>query len=124
MATNQPFLLGYNTQCIAYPNKGFQFSSWTQSLGHNSTKSTSTSTISYDNPLNSFLNLVGQTPNDTAAVLNTSEFGNFTANFKEVSPPIPAEYWIPLYGVIVSTIVGWSIPNIIGWTKTWTTVRK
>jgi hypothetical protein len=23
-------------------------------------------------------------------------------------------YWIPLYGVIVSSIVGWSIPSIIG----------
>jgi uncharacterized membrane protein len=32
-------------------------------------------------------------------------------------PPIPQEYWIPLYGIIVSTIVGWSIPSIIGWTK-------
>ena len=47
-----------------------------------------------------------------------------SANFKEVPPPIPPEYWIPLYGVIVSIVVGWSIPSIIGWTKTRTTVRK
>jgi hypothetical protein len=35
-----------------------------------------------------------------------------------VPPPIPPEYWIPLYGVIISSIVGWSIPNIIGWINT------
>jgi hypothetical protein len=41
-----------------------------------------------------------------------------------VPPPIPSEYWIPLYGIIVSTIVGWSIPSIIGWTRSKADVRK
>jgi hypothetical protein len=54
---------------------------------------------------------------DNAAIFNVTDFGNFTANFKQVSPPIPPEYWIPLYGVIVSSIVGWSVPSIIGWMK-------
>ena len=36
----------------------------------------------------------------------------------------PPEYWIPLYGIIVSTIVGWSIPSIIGWIKSKTRIRR
>jgi hypothetical protein len=30
---------------------------------------------------------------------------------------------IPLYGVIVSSIVGWSIPSIVGWVKTKKMIR-
>lgn len=60
---------------------------------------------------------MGYPTEDIASKLDVTEFGNFTANFKEVPPPILAEYWIPLYGVIISTVVGWSIPSIIGWTK-------
>ena len=42
-----------------------------------------------------------------------TQFGNFTTNFEKLPPPIPDEYLIPLYGIIVSSIVGWSIPSII-----------
>jgi hypothetical protein len=31
---------------------------------------------------------------------------------------------IPLYGIIISTIVGWSIPSIIGWARSKADVRK
>ena len=55
--------------------------------------------------------------NDTSATLDVNRFGTFTANFKSVPPSVPPEYWIPLYGIIISTIVGWSIPSIIGWIK-------
>ena len=34
--------------------------------------------------------------------------------FKLVPPPVPPQYWIPLYGLIGSTIVGWSLPTILG----------
>ena len=63
-------------------------------------------------------------PIDNATILYTTEFGNFTANFKEVPPPIPPEYWIPLYGVIISTVIGWSIPSIIGWANTKINCKK
>jgi hypothetical protein len=53
-----------------------------------------------------------------------TEKGVFIANFKENPPPIPSEYWIPLYGIIITTIVGWSIPSIIGWAKTKTDASK
>lgn len=32
-------------------------------------------------------------------------------------PPIPPQCWIPLYGILISSIIGWSIPNIIGWAR-------
>ena len=48
---------------------------------------------------------------------DVNRFGTFTANFKAVPPSVPPEYWIPLYGIIVSTVVAWSIPSIIGSVK-------
>ena len=47
--------------------------------------------------------------------LTPTKFGNFIARFEEVPPPFPSEYLIPLYGIIVSSIVGWSIPSIVSW---------
>jgi YVTN family beta-propeller protein len=116
IATNQYHLMESYTQCTAEANNGFQFSSWTENLGHNSIKTISTATLS-NSPINSFLSALGFPPKDNAAIFNVTQFGNFSANFKEVPPPIPPEYWIPLYGVIVSSIVGWSIPSIIGWIR-------
>ena len=113
---NQYLYVSFGTNCIAKPNKGFEFASWIENLGHNSTITLRTSTIS-DNPLNSFLNIFGITQNDTASTFNITRFGSFNAYFKAVPPPIPPEYWIPLYGVMVSSVVGWSIPSIIGWIK-------
>jgi hypothetical protein len=48
-------------------------------------------------------------PNDTLATFDVNRFGTFTANLKTVPP----QYWIPLYGLIGSTITGWSLPTII-----------
>jgi hypothetical protein len=41
-----------------------------------------------------------------------------------LSPPISAQYWIPLYGILVLTIIGRSIPTIIGWVKAKSDIRK
>jgi YVTN family beta-propeller protein len=113
---NQYLYISADANCIAKPNKGFELSSWVENLGHNSTRTIKSSTVS-GSPLNSILDVFGIKPNDTAASLNVTQFGTFTANFRALPPPIPPEYWIPLYGVIVSSIVGWSIPSIIGWIK-------
>jgi YVTN family beta-propeller protein len=112
---NQYFYLFSGTTCTATPNQGFEFSSWVENLKHNSTRTIKASQISYS-PLNPLLNTFGKIPNDTESTINT-QFGSFTANFKALPPPIPPAYWIPLYGVILSSIVGWSIPSIIGWIK-------
>jgi YVTN family beta-propeller protein len=110
---SQYLYIGLETQCTALPNKGFEFTSWVEDSGDNSTKIINVSTVS-DSPLNSFLDIFGLKPNDPSATLYVTKTGTFTANFKALLPPIPAAYWIPLYGVIVSSIVGWSIPTIIG----------
>ncbi len=72
-------------------------------------KSLNTTAIS-DSPWNSFLRLIGRGPNDPSAAFDVNEYGSFTAKFKPLPPALPAEYWIPLYGIIVSSVVGWSIP--------------
>jgi hypothetical protein len=77
-----------------------------------STRTAMRSTVS-DSPLNFFLDSFGIKPNDTSAALDVTQFGNFTPNFKALPPPIPPEYWILLYSVILSTIIGWSVPGII-----------
>jgi YVTN family beta-propeller protein len=104
--TNQYLYIALETQCTALPNKGFEFNSWVEN-------SINVSTVS-NSPLNSFLDIFGLKPNDPAATLYVTQFGIFTAHFKALPTPIPPAYWIPLYGVIVSSVVGWSIPSIIG----------
>ena len=111
---NQYLYVSSGTTCTATPNKGFEFSSWVENLKQNSTRNIKTSTSS-DSQLKSFLNTFGIISNDTGATFNVTRFGTFTANFRALPAPIPAAYWIPLYGVIVSSIVGWSIPSIIRW---------
>src|SRR5919198_942418 len=117
VTTNLFAYIGSGTQCTAVPNKGFQFSSWLEQLGMKSSRTVTTSTISPNPLVDLILGAFGIHPKGTAANFTVTQFGNFTASFKEVSPPIPPEYWIPLYGVIVSSIVGWSIPSIIGGIK-------
>ena len=52
------------------------------------------------------------------AKLNITKFGSFTANFKELPPPLPTEYWTTLFTVVVTALVGsWLTPTIIGWRK-------
>jgi YVTN family beta-propeller protein len=116
--TKQSFRIAFDALCKAEPNKGFQFSSWTEDLGNNSTKTISASmtTSPFDSLLSTFLTYP-RIAVDNASSLNMTRHGNFSANFERVPPPIPPEYWIPLYGIIVSSIVGWSIPSIIGWIK-------
>jgi len=45
--------------------------------------------------------------------------GNFTANFKELPPPLPAEYWATLFNFVLTTGLGaWLIPSFVRWTRT------
>jgi YVTN family beta-propeller protein len=115
VATNMYIFIDYGNGCKAEANNGFQFSSWSENLGHNSTKTIQISNIP-TSPFSSLLNTMGFKSNDNST-LEVLKYGNYTANFKAIPPPIPPEYWIPLYGVIVSSIVGWSIPSIVGWIK-------
>ena len=54
---------------------------------------------------------------DTSGNLIINRYGTFTANFKPVLPTIPTEYWTLIITLILTTIIGWSIPSIFGWVK-------
>jgi YVTN family beta-propeller protein len=114
--TNQYVYVDFQSSCKAQANKGFQFSSWSEDLGNNSTRTINVSTAS-NSPIDWLTGALGGGANDTTATLTPSKFGKFVARFEEVPPPFPSEYLIPLYGIIVSSIVGWSIPSIISWIR-------
>ncbi|HEX5978529.1 MAG TPA: YncE family protein, partial [Nitrososphaeraceae archaeon] len=120
--TEQYIYVWSDHACIATPNKGYEFVSWEQNLQGNSTQVIQAS--AYASIWDSILDFFGSKLEEPEATLNMSKFGNFTANFKEIPPPVSSEYLIPLYGIIITTIVGWSIPSIIGWTKSKRDVGK
>jgi hypothetical protein len=56
--------------------------------------------------------------NDPAASLTVNRFGNFTAYFKALPPPVPAQYWASLFTVVVTALVGsLLIPAVVEWIK-------
>jgi YVTN family beta-propeller protein len=118
--------LSSGSECIAKPNEGFEFVSWEENLGGNSTqpRSVSRPASSWESFVLAITDFFGDKPDEPESKLNITKFGTFTANFRDAPPPIPSEYWIPLWGIIASTIVGWSIPSIIGWTKSKRDVGK
>jgi hypothetical protein len=81
------------TNCIAQSNKDFEFNSWVVS------------------PLT---NRNSSIPLDSSGNLTVNRYGTFTVNFKPVPSPIPPEYLYLIISVIVTSIIGWSIP---GWFK-------
>ena len=112
-----------NTQCNAIPNNGFEFSSWVKNLDGNATETIKTSYVT-TSLLDSFLNIFGIKSENIDAKLNITEFGSFTANFRAAPPTIPNEYLIGLYTIVVTTVIGWSIPSIIGSIKSRGYIRK
>lgn len=84
------------TNCMAQPNKDFEFNTWVES------------------PLT---NRNSSIPIDSSGNLTVNRYGVFTVNFKPLPPTIPPEYLYLIISVIVSSVIGWSIPNIFGWFK-------
>ncbi len=103
----------YGTTCVPTSNDGFAFTSWSKNLGYNSSKTIKTfeNSISPIDQLMQFLRLKSD-DRDISTNLEAVEYGDFVANFRPVPSPIPQEYFIPLYGFMVSSIIGWMIPNI------------
>ena len=54
-------------------------------------------------PLKAFLDILGIKTDDPGATFNVTQFGSFTANFKALPPPVPPEFWVPLFTIIAST---------------------
>jgi YVTN family beta-propeller protein len=111
------------TECKAIPNKGFEFLSWEENLAKNSTQLINVSKAA--TPLESFLDLINIKTEEPESTLNITRFGSFTANFKELPPPLPSEYWATLFGFILTTGLGaWLIPSLVRWTRTRADTKK
>jgi YVTN family beta-propeller protein len=103
-------------KCTAKPNEGFEFSRWEENLEGNATRLISISRSS--TPLDSFLEFLNIKSHDKPeATLNITKFGTFTANFKELPPSVPQEFWVQSYVLVGTVIAGLSIPTIIGWIR-------
>jgi YVTN family beta-propeller protein len=110
---NRFLYVSAGTKCIAKPSKGFEFSSWGETLEGNSTRTINETSGSP--PWSALLDIFNIKSNDPASSLTGNRFGNFTSHFRALPPAIPSEYLIPVYGIIISTVVGFSIPSIITW---------
>jgi YVTN family beta-propeller protein len=113
----QQFYIWPGSVCTAKPNQGFEFVSWQENLGGNSTQFIKYSSApSIWQPILDFLYMK---PDKPEAKLDITKFGNFTANFKTLPPPLPPEYVATLFAVVVTAFVSsWLTPTIIGWRKT------
>ena len=115
--TNIYLYVSSGTRCTAKGNKGFEFSSWVENLGNNSTKTINAS-ITSGSPWVSFLDIFGVKSDDPSATLYVNRFGNFTANFKSLPPPLPTAYWASLFTVVATALIGsLLIPAALGWFK-------
>jgi YVTN family beta-propeller protein len=104
-------------KCIAKPNTGFEFSSWSQNLPLNTNVTLNTSTPSdwLGYPLTSLREAF---TDDPAATLTVNRFGNFTAYFKALPPPVSTEFTASIITVIVAAFVGsLLIPAVLSWFK-------
>jgi YVTN family beta-propeller protein len=93
--TNVYIYVDNGTRCTAQGNNNFKFDRWVQKLSSNSS-------LPIDEP---------------SGYLTVDRYGNFTANLKPLPPTIPQEYWTLIITLILTTVIGWSIPSIAGWYK-------
>jgi DNA-binding beta-propeller fold protein YncE len=125
---NQYFYEEPGIICIAKPNSGFEFVNWNENIDSNTTRPLKPCVEDSHNPFDPLIAPIQKTwqiYNDTAETsFCINQYGTFTANFRELPAPLPISYWIPIYGLIVSTIIGASIPSIILWAKTKRDIKK
>lgn len=109
--TAQYIYVWSGTECKAKANDGFKFFNWIKNLDQNSSTIIKQVPVS-TNPLKPIFDLfTNESEKNEAAALNITEFGTFTANFKEVPSPIPKEIWLSLFAISLSVI----IPSILKW---------
>jgi hypothetical protein len=101
ISTNIYLRIRPGTPCKAEANSGFVFSSWSENLGHNSSKTIITSPIS--DSWTSLLHAIGFL-NDNST-FKISEHGNFVANFRQSPSPVPPEYLTAIFVFILSVLV-------------------
>ena len=142
---NRYFYVSSGTECVAKPNSGYDFASWIETFDDNSTRTINASTPA-DSPLAALRDVFSDNPttdltrtvsapassdspiafvalhdaftDDPAATLTVNRFGNFTAYFRALPTPIPAEFTLSLITVIVAALVGsLLIPAAVSWFK-------
>jgi YVTN family beta-propeller protein len=94
--TNIYLYVDFGTKCTAQPNKDFEFNSWVENL-----------------PINRNSSI----PLDSSGNLTVNRYGTFTVKFVPIPPAIPPAILLPLYAIVASSLIGWSIPSIMGWVK-------
>jgi YVTN family beta-propeller protein len=137
----QPIYVWSGSQCTAKPYPGFEFVSWQENLGRNATQlisllpppSIRDSVLDFATQLikllptyisDSILDFFHMNSDKPEATLSVTKFGNFTAYFRALPPPIPPEYVATLIGVVATAFVGtWLTPALIGWRKTRTQLK-
>jgi hypothetical protein len=105
----QQIYVSSGTDCTAKPYAGFEFVSWQENLGRNATQLISI--LPPPSILDSVLHFLHMKPDPPESKLNITKFGNFTANFMVLPPPIPPEYVATLFTVVATAFVGiWLTP--------------
>jgi hypothetical protein len=104
-------------KCVARPNSGFEFSSWIQNLPRNTSITINASTTS-DWFVDPMAALREAFTDDPAATITVNRFGNFTAYFRALPPPVPAEFTFSLITIVITALVGsLLIPAALSWFK-------
>jgi YVTN family beta-propeller protein len=85
------------TRCTGQGKDNYGFDRWVQNLSQNSS-------LTINDPSGKAL-----------TYLTVDLYGNFTAYFKPHPPTISPEYLYLIISVIISSLIGWSIPTIYGW---------
>jgi YVTN family beta-propeller protein len=111
--------LSSGNKCTATPfNERFEFVSWVENLEGNSTQlinfsrpaslwdshGLAVANFPQDNASLVTKFLQGNKPVEPEAKLTTTKFGTFTANFREVPPTIPIEFWFAFLTTIAGSI--------------------
>jgi YVTN family beta-propeller protein len=113
---SQVIYLYSGDKCSAIPNPGFEFVNWREHFSYNTSKIIQSASSYFYEP---FLNLIWPGRVEPEAIMDITKFGNFTATFKELPPPIPSEYPATLFAVVISAFIGsWLTPTVIEWRKT------
>ena len=79
----QYFYVWSGTECRAKANDGFEFFNWIKNLDQNASMIIKQVPVS-TNPLKPISDLFANESDNHEAVVNITEFGTFTANFKEI----------------------------------------
>jgi YVTN family beta-propeller protein len=114
---NRFFYVPSGTDCVAKSRSGYEFDSWVQIFDDNSTRTINASTPSdwLGYPLTSLREAF---TDDPAATLTINRFGNFTAYFRALPAPVPAEFTASLITTIVAALAGsLLIPIALSWFK-------